>query len=117
MKITDYESIVGKDIIHELVLISKKLKKKKIQCINSTKTGGGVAEILSRIIPLLNDLGIDARWDTIRATPDYFNVTMAFHNALHGRKIEITQGMFDKFLSAGKGILKDTEIYGDIVFF
>lgn len=116
MKITDYESIVGKDIIHELVLISKKLKKKKIQCINSTKTGGGVAEILSRLIPLLNDLGIDARWDTIRATPDYFNVTKAFHNALHGRKIEITQGMFDKFLSTGKSILKDTEIYGDIVF-
>ena len=116
MRIADYEGIVGKDIIDELKLISKKLKKKKIQCINSTKVGGGVVEILSRLIPLLNDLGIDATWDVINADPDYFNVTKAFHNALHGRKVEITQGMFDKFLSVGKTISRNTKIYGDIVF-
>lgn len=116
MGIRDYEKIVGKDIIHELALISKKLKKKKIQCINSTKEGGGVAEILSRLIPLLNDLEIDATWDVITADPDYFSVTKAFHNALHGMKVEITQRMFDKFLSTGEAILKSTRIYGDVVF-
>lgn len=116
MRIADYESIVGKDIIDELKLISKKLKGKKIQCINSTKAGGGVAEILSRLIPLLNDLGIDAKWDVITAGPDYFNVTKAFHNALHGRSVKIDQSMFDKFLATGKAILSDTKIYGDIVF-
>ncbi|MBL7156979.1 MAG: glycosyltransferase [Candidatus Omnitrophica bacterium] len=116
MHISDYEKIVGKDIIHELKLISNKLKKKKIQCINSTKVGGGVAEILSRLIPLLNDLGIDATWDVITADPDYYNVTKAFHNALHGRKVEITQSMFDKFVSTGEDIAKRTDIYGDIVF-
>ena len=81
MIVSDYEKIVGKEIIHELQLISLKLKKKKIQCINSTKTGGGVAEILSRLIPLLNDLEIDATWDVIKAEADYFNVTKAFHNS------------------------------------
>src|SRR4030043_1777829 len=116
MGITDYEKIVGKDIIDELKLISRRLRKKKNQCINSTKTGGGVAEILSRIVPLLNDLGIDTRWDVISADLDYFAVTKSFHNALHGRKIEITQNMFDKFLATGKNILSNTEIYGDIVF-
>ena len=116
MKISDYESIVGKDIIAELQIISKKLKKKKIQCINSTKAGGGVAEILSRLIPLLNDLGIDATWDVISAEPDYFNITKAFHNALHGSKVNITRSMFDRFASIGEGILKRTDIYGDIVF-
>ncbi|NQU95177.1 MAG: glycosyltransferase [Candidatus Omnitrophica bacterium] len=116
MKIADYEKLVGKDIIYELTLLAKKLKRKKIQCINSTRVGGGVAEILSRLIPLLNDLGIDATWDVIAADTDYFNVTKAFHNALHGRKVDINQSMFDKFLSTGKKILKDTKIYGDIVF-
>ncbi|MGB2705870.1 MAG: glycosyltransferase [Candidatus Omnitrophota bacterium] len=116
MKVTDYESIVGKDIIYELGLISKKLKKKKVQCINSTKAGGGVAEILSRLIPLLNDLGINATWDVIEADPDFFNVTKAFHNALHGKSGNITQDMFDKFLSAGEDISHNTKIYGDIVF-
>jgi len=116
MRIPDYEKIVGKDIIYELGIISKKLKKKKIQMINSTKEGGGVAEILSRVIPLLNDLGIDATWDVIKADPDYYNVTKAFHNALHGRKADIKQSMFDKFVSTGYDIIRDTAIYGDIVF-
>ena len=116
MKIADYEKIVGKDIIDELRLLSKKLKRKKIQCINSTKTGGGVAEILLSVIPLLNDLGINATWDVIEADLEYFNVTKAFHNALHGRKVEISQKIFDKFLSTGEKIVNDTKIYGDIVF-
>jgi len=116
IKVSDYEKIVGKEIIYELKLLSRKLKKRKIQCINSTKVGGGVAEILSRLIPLLNDLGIDATWDVIKADADYFNVTKAFHNALHGKKVNITQAMFDKFTSAGNIIAKETKIYGDIVF-
>ena len=116
MVISDYEEIVGFEIIHELKLISKKLKKKKIQCINSTKVGGGVAEILSRLIPLLRDLGIDATWDVITADADYFNVTKAFHNALHGKHGNITKSMFDKFVSTGEDIAKNTNIYGDVVF-
>ena len=115
-KISDYEKIVGKNIIHEIKLLSKKLKNKKIQCINSTRVGGGVAEILTCLIPLLNDLGVNATWDIINADLDYYNVTKAFHNALHGRKADITQSMFDKFLSTGESIIRDTKIYGDIVF-
>ena len=116
MIISDYEKIVGKEMIHELQLISTKLKRKKIQCINSTKMGGGVAEILSRLIPLLNDLGIDATWDVIKADPDYFNITKAFHNLLHGKQVSITENMFDRFLSTGREIAKGTDIYGDVVF-
>ncbi|MCQ9207449.1 MAG: glycosyltransferase [Omnitrophica bacterium] len=116
MKISDYEKIVGSETIHELTLISRKLARRKIQCINSTRVGGGVAEILTSIIPLLNDLGINATWDVINADPSYYNVTKAFHNCLHGKQCEITQAMFDKFVSTGGAIIKETKIYGDIVF-
>src|SRR3989338_8267346 len=112
MKITDYEELVGKDTIYELKILSKRLGKRKVQCINSTKAGGGVAEILSRLIPLLNDLGVNATWDVINADSDYFNITKAFHNALHGSKVEIKQKMFDKFLSTGERITRETDIYG-----
>ena len=115
-RIENYEKIVGKDIVDELRLISKKLKNKKVQCINSTKAGGGVAEILVSLIPLLNDLGIKATWDVIEADLDFFGVTKAFHNALHGSKAEISKKMFDKFISTGEDILRKTKIYGDIVF-
>jgi len=116
LTISDYEPLVGPEIIHELKLLSKRLKKKRIQCINSTKAGGGVAEILSRVMPLLNDLGVKASWDVIDAEAEYFNITKAFHNALHGSEVTITQSMFDKFIAIGEGITKRTDIYGDIVF-
>ena len=116
VKISDYESIVGKNTIHELRLLSKKLGKRKIQMLNSTRVGGGVAEILDRLIPLLGDLGVNATWDVIKADLEYFNVTKAFHNALHGKAEGIKQEMFDLFTATGKKILNETKIYGDIVF-
>jgi len=46
--------------------------------------GGGVAEILNRLIPLIQELGLRPRWDVITGGEDFFEVTKAFHNALHG---------------------------------
>lgn len=116
LRISAYEKIVGKQRVYELRLLAKKLKGKVIQNINSTRAGGGVAEILSRLIPLLNDLGVDARWDVIKAEPNYFNVTKAFHNALHGREVRLTGELFDIFTDTGRKIQEETAIYGDVVF-
>jgi trehalose synthase len=66
IKLRDYEPIVGSDIIDELELCASKLSEVSIQNINSTSVGGGVAEILMRMIPLLQELGIKASWDVIK---------------------------------------------------
>ena len=116
VSIKHYQKLVGKNAINELRFLAEKLKGKTIQCLNSTRVGGGVAEILSRLIPLLNELGIDAKWDVIEADPSFFNVTKAFHNALHGNPVKITNEMFQEFLATGEKILSSTKLYGDIVF-
>lgn len=116
LKIANYEKLVGKEIIDELRLLANKLKGRTIQCINSTKLGGGVAEILSRLLPLLNDLGIDARWDVIEADAPFFNVTKSFHNALHGNPVKITTEMYQTFLDTGRRITEKFNLYGDIIF-
>ncbi len=116
VSIAHYEKLVGKEIINELRLLANKLKGKTIQCINSTRMGGGVAEILSRLIPLLNELGIDARWDVIEADASFFNITKTFHNALHGNPAKITSEMFEAFLSTGQRIMEKFNLYGDIIF-
>ena len=116
LRVSDYEKLVGKEVILELRLLAKKLKGKTIQCINSTKMGGGVAEILSKLIPLMNDLGIDAHWDVIKAENPFFNITKSFHNALHGNPVRISQDMFDSFINTSQDIAKDFNLYGDIIF-
>ncbi|MDP2940101.1 MAG: glycosyl transferase family 1, partial [Candidatus Omnitrophota bacterium] len=93
--IEEYIPIVGQPIIDDLKLLAEKLKGKIIQHINSTAVGGGIAEILSRMVPLLKELGVDTRWDVIKGGEQFFEVTKKFHNALHGKPEEITQCDFD----------------------
>lgn len=115
-KIEEYAPIVGQSVIDDLRLIAERLKGKVVQHINSTSVGGGVAEILNRMLPLLRELGIDARWDLIKGGRDFFEVTKKFHNVLHGRADEITDKDLNIFLETSNRNLEEVKTYGDIVF-
>jgi trehalose synthase len=86
----DYRDIVGDDVIAEIYRLARPLYGKKVLHINSTNYGGGVAEILYSLVPLLNFAGIDADWRTVRGTPEFFNITKKFHNAIQGEPIRMT---------------------------
>ncbi len=115
-KIADYEPIVGKNTIAELKLLATRLSGKVIQNINSTAVGGGVAEILNRMVPLLRELGVDIRWDLIKGGERFFQATKRFHNALHGKSDEITDEDFIAFLETSEQNKKEINLYGDIIF-
>ncbi len=115
-KIQDYVPIVGRSTIEELRALADRLSGKVIQNINSTFTGGGVAEILTRMVPLLNQLGVDARWTTIKGSEEFFSVTKKFHNALHGRKENISSEDFSLFLEVNKKNIEELKFQGDIIF-
>lgn len=115
-KINDYIPIVGQSIIDDLKLIAGKLKGKVIQQVNSTAVGGGVAEILNRMIPLLRELGVDTRWDVIKGGQQFFEVTKKFHNVLHGKQEKILPSDFEIFMDASRKNIEEMNIYGDVVF-
>ncbi|MBN1190723.1 MAG: glycosyltransferase [Dehalococcoidales bacterium] len=100
----------------ELELLAANLSGKVIQNINSTFSGGGVAEILSRIIPLLEQLGVDARWEIMKGNERFFQVTKKFHNALHNRHQEIDSADFDLFREVTSENLQHLDFNGDIIF-
>ncbi|TLD40423.1 MAG: Trehalose synthase, nucleoside diphosphate glucose dependent [Candidatus Jettenia ecosi] len=114
-KISEYSSVVGSSTIEELQLLAGKLQGKVVQNINSTATGGGVAELLSRIVPLLQELGVNTRWDVIKGGESFFNVTKKFHNALHGRPEEISPQMFEAFTETSQQNIDELKAYGDIM--
>ena len=97
-KIDEYIPIVGQSTVDDLRLIADRLKGKVIQHINSTAVGGGVAEILNRMVPFLRELGVDTRWDLIKGGEQFFGVTKKFHNVLHARPDAVTQRDFDIFI-------------------
>ncbi|MFH1397414.1 MAG: glycosyltransferase [Candidatus Omnitrophota bacterium] len=115
-QIKEYIPIVGQAIVDDLHLLADKLHGKTIQHINSTSVGGGVAEILNRMVPLLKELGVDTHWDLIKGGEQFFEVTKKFHNALHGRQEAITQHDFDIFMDTSLKNIEEVNISGDIVF-
>jgi trehalose synthase len=82
--IDQYRTLLGPDKLDRLWQMSAGLKNAKIIHVNSTKEGGGVAEILSKIVPLMQSLGLDAQWHTIQGETDFFQCTKMFHNLLQG---------------------------------
>jgi len=115
-KIDEYIPVVGQPQIDDLRLLAEKLRGKVIQNINSTSVGGGVAEILNRMVPMLKELGVDARWDFIKGGERFFEATKKFHNALHGVKVELLDQDFEVFLEASRSNIEELNTYGDVVF-
>lgn len=115
-QLQDYEPIVGKEVLDELRVVAARVQHRRLQNINSTSVGGGVAEILTRMLPLLRELGVDATWDVIKGDRAFFSVTKAFHNALQGRQEEITLEMLDHFRATTEMNLREMDIKGDVVW-
>ena len=90
MKLLDlYEGVVGHHEIQRLRRLTAPLQGKRIVHVNSTRTGGGVAEILGWMIPLMEELGLKKRWEVITGPPDFFRITKAFHNGLQGQPVAL----------------------------
>jgi trehalose synthase len=111
-----YEPIVGRSYIEELRMLASRLSGKTVVNINSTFVGGGVAEILSHVVPLLNQLGVDTRWQIISGEAEFFEVTKKFHNALHGAEESLSDKDFSFFLETTEKNLSQLDFSGDIFF-
>jgi trehalose synthase len=102
VRIEDYVPIVGQPTIDELFHLAEHVKGRRIQNINSTAVGGGVAEILTRMIPLLNQLGVEARWDVIKGNEKFYVTTKKFHNGLHGVPVDVSNEEYEWFLEVNR---------------
>jgi trehalose synthase len=94
-----YSAILGQREIDEMRVLAAPLKGRTVLMVNSTAVGGGVAEILNRLVPLADELEIPIRWEVLTGAEDFYAVTKAFHNALHGSPYKATARDFEIFLA------------------
>jgi trehalose synthase len=85
-----YQPLIGVRATDRLLKKARRLSGLKILHVNSTRQGGGVAEILSSLTPLMNDVGITTEWLVIDGSPEFFAFTKDIHNGLHGEPIGLT---------------------------
>ncbi len=111
----DYAPVVGEPEIRELRALAKWLDGRALKMVNTTAVGGGVAEILNRLIPLLDELGVQTRWEVLKGGEEFFAVTKAFHNALHGEPYEGPPDWFERFLAVNEENRKRIDWDDDLV--
>lgn len=97
LSLQPYAPVVGEGRLREIRLLASHLRGARVQHVNSTAEGGGVAELLAMLVPLMCDVGIEATWDVMRGSEPFFEVTKALHNNLHGDHHPLTSDMKEIF--------------------
>jgi trehalose synthase len=110
----DYRAVLGDPEVAELRALAAPLQGRTVQMVNSTAVGGGVAEILTRLVPILQELGLAIRWDVITGGNDFFEITKAFHNALHGGPYDMPPESFEIFLAYNEQNLARLQMEGEL---
>jgi trehalose synthase len=111
----DYAQIVGASEIDELRGLAKPLRTTSVKMINGTSIGGGAAETLNRLIPLLNELDVRTRWDVVTGGNDFYEVTRAFNNALSGGDLTLSKRQVDIFMMYSEENRRRIEFNEDVV--
>jgi trehalose synthase len=114
--IEQYRDIIGYSAVNEIKDLANRLRGASVTHINSTKFGGGVAEILQNLIPLAQSLSFKVNWDVIQGAPEFFDVTKSFHNALQGMNCSLTQDMKTIYLKYNKKFADKLHLDSDVIF-
>jgi trehalose synthase len=112
-----YIPIVGEELIDQLRQLARPLAGMSVVHVNSTRSGGGVAEILNRMVPLQEELGINVTWEVLNGNEDFFNCTKRFHNGFQGNAVELPKRLLNAYEETNatnaerlRPLLKDADI-------
>jgi trehalose synthase len=114
--VDSFRSAAGDDAVERLRQAAHPLKGARIVQVSSTSFGGGVAELLSTHIALLQDLGIDAEWQLLEGSEEFFTVTKLVHNALQGMPVPWTNAFEETYLDRVRHNAERFEPDADFVF-
>src|SRR5437773_10311142 len=101
-RLADYQKVIGDQRYEELRTLAKAAKGRSMLHIDATAYGGGVAEILQILVPLLRDAGVDAHWAVLDAPPAFYDITKKIHNALQGMKLDLSESEKQLFLDGAR---------------
>jgi trehalose synthase len=111
-----YRDAAPAGAVETLLRLADRVRGRRVVHVNSTRIGGGVAEILHRLTPLLNSVGVVTRWEVLDGDLDFFLATKALHNALQGTAPTITAGMRAHYVEVNRRNAERLQIDGDVVF-
>jgi trehalose synthase len=113
--IDGYRAVVGDGPIRVLESLARKLHGHRMVMVNSTATGGGVAEILHRLVRLLEELGVPTTWEVMPGDQRFYGITKTIHNTLHGAPGALTTEDHDHYHDMNRRAATALELDGDLI--
>ncbi len=122
-RLNDYNGIVSEKTLSEVARVAEKLRGLRIVHVNATPDGGGVAEILKSLTPLMCDIGINAEWYALSPDESFFRVSKTLHHCLQGYNLAPTDGEINQYLEYNKksanaitsmGVTADLWLFHDV---
>jgi trehalose synthase len=110
-----YRGIAPDSLLADLETLARTLRGRTLLHVSSTRTGGGVAELLARLAPWTEALGIPTHWAVMRGSPAFFEITKAMHNALQGAQVEILRADFDLYLETVAAASREIPLDADVI--
>ena len=90
-RLDDHLPYAGEAAVADVRRLAQALLGARVLHVSSTPYGGGVAELLHTIVPLMRDAGLDAQWFVLDGAPlEFFEVTKKIHNTLQGMEDALT---------------------------
>jgi len=111
----DYRPVAPRGAIDLLQRLAERVRGRSLLHVNSTRVGGGVAEMLDRYVPLFEELGIRPRWEVLAGNDAFFRVTKSFHNALQGDEQAFTDAMLQGYLDTNRDNASKLDLDADVV--
>jgi trehalose synthase len=96
-----YAEAAGPDVIEHLRQLARPLAGTRVVHVNSTRAGGGVAEILDALVPLMVELGLDVEWEVVVGDEQFYQCTKRMHNALQGNTVEMPATLIRAYEDTG----------------
>jgi trehalose synthase len=111
----EYREVSPKGTVDFLYRLSDLVRGRSVVHVNAVRYGGGAAELLRRIVPMMTALGLDARWEVIAGTQEFFTAVKRLTDALQGRDEKITEDMYQTFREINERNAKALNLEADMV--
>lgn len=110
-----YRPVIGDGPIRTLEGLARRLRGRHLVMVNSTAIGGGVAEILHRLVRLLNELGVSTTWEVMSGDTRFYGITKTLHNRLHGAPGKFEPDDYDYFHEVNRRAARELSLDGDLI--
>jgi trehalose synthase len=114
-RLADYEGVALPGSLRVVRHLASELEGRTFLHVNSTREGGGVAEILRSLLPLLEEVGVRTRWEVITGPPEYYVATKRIHNTLQGADLPFLPAMQEVYLEAARRAMRSLDLSAEMV--